>query len=247
MGKEILDSAPKKGRSGRTIWIIVIVVVLCLALLCCAVVVGGVLWLRPAQIKTFIPGVQVAPTAAAPLPAVPVLPATSLAPAAPAATSQPPASPVPALPAPVDIASVLDAAADPIWGMDSLQRGFSPDPYTLFFGSNGLVDTSASSLPCGFTSSAPTYAFNLSGGASETFLRLYFVPDADMDATLIVLTPNQQWLCGENMSMSTFATPMIDIEFAPSGRYAVWVGVGQAGADTVGMLSITQSADNAPK
>ncbi len=164
----------------------------------------------------------------------------SPSPTIPAATSTPTVSAT-------DISGILDYEADPIWGPTDLQRGFSPDPRVVGLGSEGIVDTSATNLACGFTTNAPTFAFNLSGGASEGFLRIYFVSsDAGMGTTLIVHTPNQEWLCEDNSSNGNGAGPVIDIEYAASGKYAVWVGTQQNGASVLGMLNITQSADNTP-
>ena len=162
-------------------------------------------------------------------------------PSIPDATSRPTES------ANTSISRILDYEADPIWGPTDLQRGFSPDPRVVGLGSDGIVDTSATNLACGFTTNAPTFAFNLSGGASEGFLRIYFVSsDAGMDATLIVHTPNQEWICKDNSSNGNGADPVIDIEYAASGKYAVWVGTQQSGASVLGMLNITQSAANTP-
>lgn len=161
-------------------------------------------------------------------------------PGIPAATSGPT---VPA----AGISGILDYEADPIWGPIDLQRGFSPDPRIIGLGSDGIIDTSATDLACGFTTNAPIFAFNLSGGASEGFLRIYFVSsDAGMDTTLIVHTPNQEWICKDNSSNGSGADPVVDIQYAASGKYAVWVGTPQSGASILGMLNITQSAANAP-
>ena len=165
----------------------------------------------------------------------------------PTSPSIPDAASSPTVSADTGISVILDYEADPIWGPSDLQRGFSPDPRVVGLGSDGIVDTSATNLACGFTTNAPTFAFDLSGGASEGFLRIYFAPsDAGMDTTLIVHTPNQEWICGDNSSNGNGADPVIDIEYAASGKYAVWVGTQQSGASVLGMLNITESAANIP-
>jgi len=165
----------------------------------------------------------------------------------PTSPSIPDATSTPTVSANTGISGILDYEADPIWGPTDLQRGFSPDPRVVGLGSDGIVDTSATNLACGFTTNAPTFAFNLSGGASEGFLRIYFVSsDAGMGATLIVHTPNQEWICEDNSSNGNGADPVIDIEYAASGKYAVWVGTQQSGTSVLGMLNITQSAANTP-
>ena len=40
--------------------------------------------------------------------------------------------------------------------------------------------------------------------------------------------------------------PVIDIEYAASGKYIVWVGVHQSDTYAIGMLFITESANNTP-
>lgn len=144
-------------------------------------------------------------------------------------------------------ASILDHKGDPLYGLADLQRGFSPDPYIVGVGAGGTFDTSAMNLACGFTTVAPTFAFSLSGGASEGFLRIYFVPSDDgMDTKLIVHTPDQEWICINSSSNSSGAAPVLDIEYAPSGSYAIWVGMPQSDVYAPGMLYITQSASNTP-
>jgi hypothetical protein len=144
-------------------------------------------------------------------------------------------------------AGILDHEVDPLYGMADLQRGFTPDPYIEGVGAGGTFDTSVMNLACGFTTVAPTFAFNLSGGASEGFLRIYFVAsDDEMDTKLIVHTPNQEWICIDNSSNSSGAAPVLDIEYAPSGSYTIWVGMQESDVYAPGMLYITQSANNTP-
>jgi hypothetical protein len=144
-------------------------------------------------------------------------------------------------------ASILDHEGDALYGLADLQRGFTPDPYMVGVGAGGTFDTSAMNLACGFTTVAPTFAFRLSGGASEGFLRIYFVASDDgMDTKMILHTPDQEWICINNSSNSSGASPVLDIEYAPSGSYAVWVGMQQSDVYAPGMLYITQSASNTP-
>ena len=144
-------------------------------------------------------------------------------------------------------ASILDHEGDALYGLADLQRGFTPDPYIVGVGAGGTFDTSAMNLACGFTTVAPTFSFSLSGGASEGFLRIYFVASDDgMDTKLIVHTPDQEWICKDNSSNSSSTSPVLDIEYAPSGSYAIWVGMQESDVYAPGMLYITQSADNTP-
>ena len=147
----------------------------------------------------------------------------------------------------LNISGVLDYEVDPLYGLFNLQRGFSPDPHVVGVGAGGTMDTSAYNLACGYTTEAPTLAFTLSGGASEGFLRIYFVSsDNRTDTKLIVHTPNQEWICKDNSSNNSGAGPVIDFEYAVSGKYSVWVGMPHSEVYAPGMLFITQSADNHP-
>jgi hypothetical protein len=222
MEKETISSTPAKAGSNRRIWLIVLIVVLCLGLLCCALIVAGILFLQPVQVKTYITGILLVPTS----------------------TNRAEVIPTPTGPAIQDISSILDAKAEPIWGLIDLQRGFSPDPRIEGLVADGEIDTSPA-LDCGFTTPAPTIAFHLYGGASETFLRLYFIPaEALVNTSLIVHTPDQRWLCVTNSPGGT--APMVDFEMAPSGNYSVWVGVPQAGDSLFGDLYLTGSTTNTP-
>jgi hypothetical protein len=86
----------------------------------------------------------------------------------------------------------------------------------------------------------------LKGGASETFLRIYFVPGQEMDTTLIVHSPEGGWFCADDPSDGSGMDPVVDFEFGPSGQYAIWVGTITQGAQVTGSLYITQSPENAP-
>ena len=219
------NSLPKAKSNKRT-QIFVAIVVLFAALACCILtIVAGVIFLRPFwSNKATVPEPQIIPT----VQASPVLPAV------------PTETPF------VEALSALDYEADPLFGSVSLQRGFSPDPHIVDVTAGGLVDTSNIDLDCGFTSSFPTYAFSLRGGASEGFLRIFFVTSDGTDTTLVVHTPSQEWLCMDNSSYGSGMDPVVDIEFATSGKYAIWVGTKQSDTYGAGSLFITQSADTTP-
>jgi hypothetical protein len=255
MEETVISPAPVKTRSKKWIWWVVAVLVLGLALICCLCIIAGVMlfrsgWLQrtlPSELPTF-PAVTSVPAA----PLLPTEPSATGSPAFPSSPTQPTATPLPTLPASSTESSssgiyrMLDYSADPNWGLVDLRRGFTPDPYSMSMVAFGDIDTSRTDLACGVTTRAPSFAFNLSGGASEGFLRIYFVPAEEMDTTLIVRTPDQAWLCSNNSSDGSGAYPVIDIESAATGKFAVWVGVPQADDTVYGDLSITQSADNTP-
>ena len=213
-----------KAKSNKWAWIIIAIVVLCAALVF-LIIVAGVFFLRPFwSYKTAAPGPQIVPT----VQTGPVVP------------SVPTESPF------ADTLPILDYEADALFGSVSLQRGFSPDPHIVAAVAGGTVDTLDLNLDCGFTSSFPTFAFSLSGGASEGFLRIFYVTSDGTDTTLVVHTPNQEWLCMDNSSYGSRMDPVVDIELAASGKYAIWVGTQQSDTYGTGSLFITQSADTTP-
>ena len=228
------NSLPE-AKSNKWNWIIVAIVAFCVALVCCILlIVAGVFFLQPYWSNlTAAPELQITPT-------IQTSPAVTFEPTSPTATA------VPTEPPSMDKLPILDYEADPLFGSVDLQRGFSPDPHIVDTEAGGTIDTSDFDLECGFVSSSPTYAFHLSGGASETFLRIFFATSDNTDTTLVVHTPNQGWLCVDNSSYGNGMDPVIDIEFAPSGDYAVWVGAWQSNTDGMGSLNITGSAEITP-
>jgi hypothetical protein len=138
----------------------------------------------------------------------------------------------------------LDLSATPLFGSTSLQRGFSPDPFLADATSGGDMDTSSLSQDCGYTTSAPSYVLNLSGGASATFLRIFFKSD-ETDPTLLVYTPEKLWKCAETETSASLNGPVLDLENAPSGKYVIWVG-STSGNSTSGQIGISQSESNGP-
>ena len=141
---------------------------------------------------------------------------------------------------------MLDPEAVPLFGSMSLLRGFAPDPFITGAQAGGMVDTAVAGLNCFFTTSQPSFTFQLSGGVVDDFLRLYFIPDDGSDTAMAVLTPNQEWLCVDDSSYGSGLDPVVDIEAAASGTYAVWLGSIPDGAYVPGMLYITESIENSP-
>ena len=213
-------------KAGAKPWVLIIaaIVAVCLAALCCLMVFAGIVLF---QIRTN--------TTVAPLPQI--VPQGSTSPGIPSPPSQPTA---------VETSPALDPKALPLFGSTSLQRGFSPDPISVDAQAGGTLDTSALNLACGFTTAAPSFTFRLSGGASETFLRIFFTAADGTDTTLVVFTPNQEWKCADNSSFGGLFDPVMDFDFAPSGSYAVWAGTQKSGTHAAGKLYIPQSASTAP-
>jgi hypothetical protein len=125
------------------------------------------------------------------------------------------------LPPPTEWTEGLDRNLPPNYGEVGLASGFLPDPASAPITAGGSVPAGDSMPECrGYVTSAPD--LNLYWNGSGSRLRLFFVPDgATDDTTLVVSTPNGDWLCNDD----TYGlNPGIDIDGAPSGVYAIWVG-----------------------
>jgi hypothetical protein len=225
------NNSPSNAKSKWWIWLIVAILVLCLALVCCGLVAIGVYYLWPdsnagvvePQIIPNIPTAFPAPTVPGVLP-VPTLPGV--------------------LPVQTLSAIELDENAQPRYGSISLQRGFSPDPYAMGIEVGGMAYASANNLPCGFTTPEPTFAFSLSGGASATFLRIFFSASEEGDPTMVLLTPDQEWICADDFTYGL--NPVIDFDAAASGNYVIWVGTWSPSTTIHGNLFITGSETVTP-
>ena len=131
----------------------------------------------------------------------------------------------------------LDPEGIPLFGSASLESGFSPDPYRLEVEAGGSVDTAGIAPDCGYTSYHPAFVLDWDGGA-EPFLRLSFTPDDGAAATLLVHTPDGEWLCETG--------PVLDLPSASPGEYAIWAGAPQRGTTVPGSLSISGTREATP-
>ena len=210
-------------RSNKSIWIIIAVVGVGVALGCLILAVGaGVFLFRSFGNNTIAPlKTQTAPT-------------ISTSPAIPTATSQ------------VEQPTILDYEADPLFGSIKLERGFIPDPHVVAMVAGGTVNTADLDIDCGFTSSFPTFAFDLRGGASETFLRIFYTANDGTDTTMVIYTPEKKWVCLDDSMYGSKKDPVIDIEYAQSGKYVIWIGTKQSDIYAGGNLFITGSTNSTP-
>jgi len=223
MEKEIDSSS--KTRSKWWVWLILALLLLCLALCCCLIVAGVYYFWLDEDGGIIEP--QVIPDISTP-PSIATLPGIF-----PAAT---PGGGVPVAPV---IALELDEDAQPLYGPVSLQRGFSPDPFAIGVEGGGTAYASAYDVPCGFTTPGPTFAFSLGGGAFETFLRVFFSPSEEGIPTMLLLTPDREWICAGYWNAGV--SPVVDFDAAPSGDYLVWVGSWTPDVTIHGNLFITGS------
>ena len=150
-------------------------------------------------------------------------------------------------PSPDSSLPLLDPEAMPLFGSATLESGFSPDPYRVEVEAGGSVDTAEFSPACGYTSYHPAFVLDWEGGdIPGTFLRIFFTPNDDTDATLLVHTPDGDWLCEEDSVYGSGMDPVLDLQHASSGEYAIWVGTQEDGTSAEGSLFITGSMDVTP-
>ena len=109
------------------------------------------------------------------------------------------------------------------------------------------MDTADFSPACGYTSYHPAFVLDWAGGdVPETFLRIFFTPDDDTDTTLLVHTPDGEWLCEEDSVYGRGTDPVLDLPLAAAGEYAIWVGTQKGETPAQGSLFISGSMDVTP-
>ncbi|MDO8909214.1 MAG: serine protease [Pseudohongiella sp.] len=142
-------------------------------------------------------------------------------------------------------ASELDWTQDPYFGSINLRAGFVPDPHKVEVTAGGSVDVANGTYgsECrGYASSAPDFQLNWDGGGNR--LQVYFVAEDGSDATLILNTPDANWLCNDDAPGTL--NPGITISSPGNGRYDVWVGAYSRGEYISGDLYITELTTDVP-
>ena len=189
-------------------------VLLCCPFICCCLVVAALFPGSSGYDMRRLPGNDDFPPPVMTVPAIPDLPSRT-----------------------PDPGSLLDPEGIPLFGSAALESGFSPDPYRLDVEAGGSVDSSRLAPDCGYTSYHPTFVLDWDGGA-EPFLRLSFTPDDRAITSLLVHTPDGEWLCETG--------PVLDLPSASPGRYAIWAGTPERGTTVPGSLSISGTREAAP-
>jgi hypothetical protein len=207
-------------------WILIAPFVLLCCCCCLPFAAAGFFIVSPQKDVRPLPGIDKIP----PVQTVPVIPAI------PTRT-----------PAPADSLPLLDPEGIPLFGSATLESGFSPDPYSVDVEAGGSVDTADFSPACGYTSYHPAFVLDWeSGDVPESFLRIFFTPDDGSDTSLLVHTPEGEWLCEEGSVFGSGTDPVLDLPLASSGEYAIWVGTREDGTPAEGSLFITGSMDVTP-
>lgn len=105
----------------------------------------------------------------------------------------------------------------------SLERGFLPDPYAVpdvAAGGPAVVDEGACNY--GYVSDAPQIDIRYSNPHSpDLYPDLYLFTESSTDTTLLVRTPEGEWLCDDDGAGES--QPLVVLPGA-SGTYSVWVG-----------------------
>ena len=99
------------------------------------------------------------------------------------------------------------------------------------------------SLCNGLVSATPDFAFDWTGESDALSL---FV-EADMDTTLLVVTPDGSVACSDDSGDADNLNPLVTIEQPAEGRYLVWVGRLSPDQEPTGTLTITEAADAQPE
>ncbi len=109
----------------------------------------------------------------------------------------------------------------PINGANTLSAGFLPDPHIVpVFAGGNLQASNASSGCSGFITDAPSYRLNYEAGSST--LSIYI--NAAFDTTLLINTPNGDWVCDDDNDNLDNLNSGWYFDNAASGQYDIWVG-----------------------
>jgi hypothetical protein len=128
-----------------------------------------------------------------------------------------------------------DHAAPAAYGSRRLRAGFTPDPFRRAVTAGGTVDASRVENGCsGFTAIAPSFELTYDAAGMPLAIRA----NADRDVTLMVNTPDGEWLCDDDGGEGTNAE--IRLNAPRSGVYDIWVGV-FGGGTAPAVLQITET------
>lgn len=113
----------------------------------------------------------------------------------------------------------IQSNAQGIYGTVNLVSGFTPDPHVTTVNAGGPIDVSTVSNNCrGFISERPSFTLNFRKGD----MPLYVGVVADDDTTLVIRSPNGQWMCDDDSGDDL--NPVVSWSNPRNGRYQIWVG-----------------------
>jgi len=116
--------------------------------------------------------------------------------------------------------------ATPTYGTINLSSGFTPDPQRHSVRAGGNSSTPVGNCSGYIHMDAPDVDLNYESGSYT----LSIGAESDTDVTLLVYTPNGEWLCDDDSGEGTNAR----LTFDPpqSGNYNIWVGTYGSSAGT---------------
>lgn len=145
----------------------------------------------------------------------------------------------------VNAAKRLEQASAAVKSADALKAG-GKAVVKRFIATGELpaVELQTGDTLCGgLVNIAPDYAFDWSGEPKPLTL---FV-EANGDTTLLVRTPDGNFLCADDADSARNLNPSLAISEPGAGRYLVWVGRVDAAKPVAGVLTLTEAADAKPK
>ena len=118
-----------------------------------------------------------------------------------------------------------------------LRTGFMPDPKRVNGRSGGAIDADGLGATCGgWIARRPDHVLTLR--STMDFFRVFTTSEADV--TLVIRTPDGQWLCDDDGGEGLNAR--IDKTGWARGRYLVWVGSYESGVVAPYSLAFTELA-----
>lgn len=142
----------------------------------------------------------------------------------------------------VNAAGRVEQALAAVKNVAALKAG--GEPVTQVFTATGelpAVELQTGDTLCGgLVTIAPTYAFDWSGDAEG----LTLFAEANSDTTLLVRTPDGNFLCADDTDGNL--NPWLTMPEPAAGRYLVWIGRVDPGAPVSGTLTLTEAADAMP-
>lgn len=135
----------------------------------------------------------------------------------------------------------LDYELEPTYGIESLEEGFTPDPFEVPVISGGSIAVEMFSLgmDClGYASEAPDYRLHWTGSTSD--LRITFIPDTPGDDTVLIINTSEGiWICNDDAHGET-VNPEILLRGIPEGQFDIWVASYDEDTYHAGKLIITE-------
>jgi hypothetical protein len=130
----------------------------------------------------------------------------------------------------------INPGAEPVYGDIRLDAGFTPDPYTMSLTPGGEMDAREVDPSCvGQVGSAPDVDLYYTAGAFP----LYIYAESAEDTTLVVNTPDGQWICDDDAGVGF--NPGVGFKAPASGLYDIWVGRYGGGVGGTATLNVSET------